>query len=550
MHEIVLTIRGLQHNKVTQQKGKKMKGRITSTIIAVGMFCSISGFAVISVSVMKMKELKPVDNYFTGKTESLESVNLAFQIKGKVEKIKQFGDFVFSANIDSEGKTVREGTIVASLNDSLMTYALKKAELKVKIAKFNLQTAKEEFERNSKMVEKNAISRKAYNTSRTDLLKAELDLEVAKNEYSEAKYNLAACNLVAPFSGQITKIYVGKNAGVGDGDSIIQLTRMNPMIVKVPFPYEIVNLIDKGAKVEVYPVGSSKPVIGWVEAGSNEPRMLDVYVPNELIPRNKLTSEQQMMPKIFQVFPVIKYFENNPFENFMTENKTLKANHNELAVPVIAIHNDTEGTFVWKAVDQTMKNGIARQFKVEKVYVKEGNLKKFFNLGLRAGLEIISLADSASLNQSDVIILYSQGNLINDGYAVRESVQWEFTPDTEVKINIPAIGPKAIYVPRDAVIHEAEGSNYVYIVENNKAKLIQVDLIGAGWGCYAISGDGIKAGIDLIIPSDVNQIDQLYSGAEVKIINTTEGLERIEYPRAHQLQMSIEKVNNSFFPTK
>jgi multidrug efflux pump subunit AcrA (membrane-fusion protein) len=360
-------------------------------IFSLGLL-SFGCFAAVPVTDMVIKKLTPVDVYFVGKTKPLDEVTLGFDIAGKIEKTMKVGDVVYSPIYNNQGKELRKGTVVASLYKQRQAFELNAAEMNVKIAKYDFKQSLDDYNRNQLMIKKNAISRKIFEDSKIVAMKAKMTLDNAENSLAQAKYNLASTEIIAPFTGIVSKVLKGKNLGTGDDGEVLEVIRMNPMIVEIPFAHELIDKLGKEDVVKVYPPGIDKPVPTWVEYSSFGIQSLDVYVPNKIISENDLTAAQKKMPKVYGVFPVM------PIVNATNKallGSELEKNNGEipLAVPVESLHRDSTGAYVYLAINQkcfSLTQGIDKEFTVKKVYVKLGDIKRHFNIGNRSGVEVTS----------------------------------------------------------------------------------------------------------------------------------------------------------------
>ncbi|HJO92259.1 MAG TPA: hypothetical protein QF753_02565 [Victivallales bacterium] len=511
-------------------------------ILSIGLF-SLGCFAAIPVTDFTVKKLTPVDVFFVGKTKPLDKVTLGFDIQGKIERTKQVGDIVHSPIFDGSGKELRKGTVVAALYKQRQKFELNAAEMNVKIAKYDLKQSLDDYKRNQLMIKKNAISRKAHDESKIEVMKAKMTLDNAENSLSQAKYNLAATDIITPFTGIVSQVLRGKNLGTGDDGEVIEVVRMNPMLVEIPFAPELIDRLGKQDVVKVYPPGMSKPVPTWVEFESFGIQNLEVYVPNKLISETYLTPEQRKLPKVYEVFPVMPIVNSNTADIHDVDFKDSNGK-SPLAIPVEALHRDKNGSYVFIAQNQrcfSLKEGIDKEFTVKKVYVELGNIRRYFNIGNKSGVQVTSIKNG-SVKEGDIVVLHGDKSIKNGSKVVREEQRWMFYPDQKVKIEIPAISGPGFYVPKDAIIHQAAGSNFVYAVEGNKAKLIKVGITGLSPDNYSILGNGIKEGTKIIVVKDKSKIDQLYDGAEIKVTNTLPPLTRIEHKRAYNAVIPLDSI--------
>lgn len=483
------------------------------------------GFAGIPVDVTTVQKMTPVDIYFTGKVESVESGILSFAVdRGVVAETKKVGDIVVASVYNKDGSVAKKGTVVSKLINDRQRAAYQSALLAY-------QDAKDTYERDMKM--QKSISKKQFETDQIDYLKAKADV-------LSKKADLDGTEIIAPYTGIITSISRGQGMGVGGpADDVAVVTRMSPMLVKIPFTSEIIDLVGKNNVVLVYSNSFIKPISAWVETA--DPNTLYAYVHNEVVPDSALlTPEQQKLPKAYMLFPVIRFYDENFLANIEIEkdailNELADLDKKLLAVPARAVHRDDKGEYVWKAVGQTAMSetkGIDTDFTVEKVYIKTGNLKREFNYGANVSLAIVDIENSGNLKVDDVLVLYGDKSITNGSRVAYCRTEWLFLPGETVKVEIPALTKPGFYIPLNCIVHESEGFNFVYVVENGKAKLTKVKLTGLADETYAIEGAGIKEGTQLIVFNDKKQAADMYDNCHVDVKGIIPPCEKIQHQHA------------------
>ena len=154
-----------------------------------------------------------------------EEVNLSFESSGKIIRI----DF-------DEGSHVTKGQLLAKVNDGPLQAQLKKLEAQ-------LQLAQDRVYRQSALLEKDAVSKEAYEEAQTNLasLKADIDL---------VKENIAQTELRAPFDGIIGLRQVSEGAYASMGTVVATLTKITPLKIQFAVPERYAGAIKPGMKLD------------------------------------------------------------------------------------------------------------------------------------------------------------------------------------------------------------------------------------------------------------------------------------------------------------
>ena len=154
-----------------------------------------------------------------------EEVNLSFESSGKIIRI----DF-------DEGSHVTKGQLLAKVNDGPLQAQLKKLEAQ-------LQLAQDRVYRQSALLEKDAVSKEAYEEAQTNLasLKADIDL---------VKENIAQTELRAPFDGIIGLRQVSEGAYASMGTVVAALTKITPLKIQFAVPERYAGAIKPGMKLD------------------------------------------------------------------------------------------------------------------------------------------------------------------------------------------------------------------------------------------------------------------------------------------------------------
>jgi len=157
----------------------------------------------------------------TGRLIPDEEVSLSFESSGKI----------ISINF-TEGAPVTKGQLLAKVNDGPLQAQLKKLESQ-------LQLAQDRVYRQSALLEKDAVSKEAYEEAQTNLasLKADIDL---------MKANIAQTELRAPFDGIIGLRQVSEGAYASTGTVVATLTKITPLKIEFAVPERYTNSVKPG----------------------------------------------------------------------------------------------------------------------------------------------------------------------------------------------------------------------------------------------------------------------------------------------------------------
>lgn len=170
------------------------------------------------VKVQTVEHLDFIDKDFAGMSTADNSTNLAFKVGGLVERIDI-----------SEGRLIPAGYIIAQLDP-------KEFELRRNAARSAFETARSQYERAQRLLERQAISRAEYEVAQTQFVQAQADYENATDVLTETK-------LRAPFEGIIERQFVDTYQRVNAGQSIVRLVDPRTRSVRFTMPESGLNLL-------------------------------------------------------------------------------------------------------------------------------------------------------------------------------------------------------------------------------------------------------------------------------------------------------------------
>jgi membrane fusion protein (multidrug efflux system) len=212
-----------------------------------------------------------------------EEVDLSFETSGKITHI-----------YFSEDTAVRKGDLLAKINDQPLQAQLKKLEAQV-------QLAEDRLFRQSALLEKDAVSREAYEQAQTELAMLNADIDLVKA-------NIAQTELRAPFDGVIGFRYVSEGAYANPTTAIARLTKTVPLKLNFSIPEKYMDAVRRGTKINFSVEGTLESFAAEVYAVSSEvdlaTRQLDVKA---LYPN----SRGQLMPGRSAAVSIVLYETDN-----------------------------------------------------------------------------------------------------------------------------------------------------------------------------------------------------------------------------------------------
>ncbi|MGE4563807.1 MAG: efflux RND transporter periplasmic adaptor subunit [Victivallaceae bacterium] len=103
------------------------------------------------------------------------------------------------------GDAVKAGDLLVKLESTDLKAAAESAEENLKAARSRLDFAESEFKRNEKLLESNAISRRAYEQALSNLNTARAEVSMLSHVTENARANLSYAELRAPFAGVVAE---------------------------------------------------------------------------------------------------------------------------------------------------------------------------------------------------------------------------------------------------------------------------------------------------------------------------------------------------------
>ncbi len=445
--------------------------------------------------------------HVTGSVSLYREEKVGFEVSGRVLAVLDEGKEVTGPAFDEQGRLIQAGQLIAKLDNTryrlrveAVQARLNAAQRDVESVRAELRLAGQTLQRQLQILSKGAGFQQAVDDaqSRYDSLLAQLAQRLAqideiKEELNRAREDLADCNLIAPFSGRITRQHVSQGAVVEAGTPIVTLSLMDPIQVQVAVSADEDRKIQTGDRAILFPKDPLRP--------DNEPARVNAIVyekgavadPDtrtfriDLIARNarrridQLYPETKGLPVVTDFLPVVKRYQNE---------------EGGLYVPTNSVYRDGAITYVLRLPGVSFHPGARRsavgKHVPDKVEINLGN--DYFTV---IKWNFRSIEPSADLREGDFLVLEPSKEQL-DGLAIGRS-QWLLRPGDLVPVLFKLYAtPRGFYVPVNAITRMGK-RHVVFVVEDNEARIRDVSIHETYHELRRISGETLRLSDQVII---------------------------------------------------
>lgn len=247
--------------------------RWTATLILAGMSSLASAQppndapAAIKVATARERQMTPT-LWVSGTVVSRHDARLAAEIPGRLEWVAEIGD------------TVKAGQPVARLDEHLLDLLVQQDDVKIRRLEVNLQYLEQEVTRVQSLTDQQITSRNQLDALLNRQQNAEQDLEEAKVVRRQNQHRLAACRVLAPFSGQVVERLMQPGEYTNTGLPIVRLVDIARAEVKAQAPLDVAPHLRPGHTVTIK--GDDRQIDSRVRTavpvGDERSRMFEVRV--------------------------------------------------------------------------------------------------------------------------------------------------------------------------------------------------------------------------------------------------------------------------------
>lgn len=160
----------------------------------------------------------------------------------KVEVYSRLSAFVKQI-IKEEGARIKEGDILALLDDTEIRISYEQAKIQLQQAKLTLQEEENNYNRNIELKKTDLISEQDFQTSEINFRKARLEYENKLENYKNLELQLNYTRIKSPVEGFVTERMIEMGSRVNPNQQVYTVEDFSPLLIKVYVPTaDIVNL--------------------------------------------------------------------------------------------------------------------------------------------------------------------------------------------------------------------------------------------------------------------------------------------------------------------
>ncbi|QSH42277.1 hypothetical protein P0136_03610 [Lentisphaerota bacterium ZTH] len=470
---------------------------VISVMIAT-LFCPVLNLAAApkTMPYYVMKDKACQKAFFLGEVEQGRSITMGFSMDCQIKYVIPVNTHVYGRVFNTSGQEVIKGRTLAKASSKIQELSLNVAMLNLKKTQLTVKDMEEDFQRVKSLFERSVYSTKQFQDATNEFLKAKTDYEVAKMQVYEAREDLEKCYLRAPFDGVVEKNFVSEGSSVESGDPVLKLCILSPARVIVKMHEVLTGLISVNNRFLVYPSGNFSPSAAWLSPRGIFPDHIVLFVDNNLIAKTDLSPEDVNLPKVQYMSPAAKL---------------RKMPGVQIWVPDQALVYSKGKTYVWVAEDEfaiQKEKAFKRVFTVRKIEVEIADM-----IMERSVIPYHALKKANGIKPFQLIVVESDGNLVDGKKAVLEEYRRKFRPGEKVWVLIPELTKLVHSVPMSA-IQKRDDNFYLFTVSNNKAVPIEVFIYEQEDSSAWVIGAGLKYGLKVLLPQ---KGDLIFPGDEIKL---------------------------------
>ena len=462
---------------------------------------------VVPVTVQELSETDyGRDRRLTGSVGLYREEQLGFEVAGRIISVLDVGLEVEGPAYDDRERLVQSGEIIATLDNTryeLQVGALEArtmaAQRGIDAVEAQLRLAEQTLEREQNILNEGAgtqqavdNARSAFDSTAAQLAAARANVEAIEADLNRAREDLADTALLAHFSGRITAVHISQGAVVDAGTPVVTLTLMDPVQVQVQVSADNEREIRTGTQARVFPRdplqgGEPVPVsaIVYEKSAVADPRTrtfrIDLIVRNERRHVEQLDPALKGLPVVNDYLPVVRRYRGEEGPLFVPSDSVLREGGE---IYVLRLRGVSLGT-------RSERSATGRH-QPEKIEVEPTDdymtVIRWNFRGIREG---------SALEEGDVLIVGPQPSYA-EGVAMGRPL-WLFRPGDLVPVEFALAGPPTgFYVPNRAIVSVA-GRPAVFLVEGDRARLVDVSVHETHEELQRITGEGVVDGVRVIV---------------------------------------------------
>jgi len=434
-----------------------------------------------TVSYILLRHSNNKNPVFVGLVKRSRSAKLSFLSYVQLTYVIPVNETVRGRIINTDGKVIRKGDILAEAQNAKEQILVNISSEKAKNAKQSLKDASLNLERFKKLYKRQVATGRQYEQAENLYLQARSDYDVCRLELLDAKSNLENKILRAPFSGVVEDVFAAAGSSLSETESVLVLSVFDPIYIKVKLHNILTDLIHINNKFLVYPTGMTDSYPAWMRTQDIFTDYIVLSAKNILIPKWQLTPEQKKLPKVY---------------TWMRSIKAPEMPSIPLWVPARALKKDDKGSYVWATIDKILpQNGFQKDapLTVKKVRVETLNM-----LIEKRYARYQALKDTGGLKDSQIILIDTEGILVDGAKAILQDECWLFKPTEKVWVSIPQLSKYMYTISHDA-LKTFDGRSFILVInKDNTISPVEVFVYKTSAKNTEIIGKELKPGMKII----------------------------------------------------
>jgi len=410
------------------------------------------------VTVLELREINPIKPLqLTGSVNSWKDEDISFEVEGRVEWIVEM-----ATNLEGRWK---EDNVVNVQGDVLARLDERSYQIRLKRAKAEKDRAHAEYVRKKNAWEKKAISE-------VDFIRGTADRDAREAEFEDTEYDLERCTLYAPFSGEVSEVYVEAGGYVKRGEPVAHLVMMDPIMIDISVSSATSKRLKVRDTVCIFLPGDEEPVYGSVyeKATVADPKTRTFRV--SIITRNIRT-----IGGLSPDSPLLKY----PFVRDYTYLFQAKVGDKESPFVVEenrSLRKEGESYYVWAAPDQKLGDKIDSEtplITLRKYAVIPGEHR----MNLQGLYLMRELSDIGELVPGTLIAMDVPDDFNDGDQVLIASKQWRLRPGQLIPVFLGVEPPKTgLYLPMNSIKPIDDKTGEIFVAIDGKAKKVKVKILG------------------------------------------------------------------------
>ena len=282
----------------------------------------------VSVATANLRSVAPTVQA-TGQVSSARVVEIKPQMAGMIARMAI-----------REGDFVKEGQVLLELDSRNEAAHVEKAQAQLARDQAALKDAQRQYQRAQELLNKNFITQGSFDTTQTQLLTQEANVDAANAALKAAQVALSFTRIYAPASGRVGAITVSKGSQVGPNlPPVFTITQLHPILVSFAIPQQYL----PAALATLSQSRPGNPQVNVTQAGNPSPQLGRlVFVDSQIDAAGTVRLKSELDNKALALWPGA----------FVSVELALGKASDAVVIPQAAIVQGPEQASVWVVDDE------------------------------------------------------------------------------------------------------------------------------------------------------------------------------------------------------